>query len=131
MKRNGIGLMELTVAGAVLAVMMAVSMQLLGVIACERKAASRRQTAVREAGNLMQRVSALPWEKLDRQALDELSLSETAAAELPHAELEATIEDESSPSVETKSKRIGISIRWRDSHGQPVAPVRLTAWRYQ
>ena len=128
--------MELIAAGAVLAVMMATGLQLLGLLASGRKALRQRQTAVREAGNLMQRASALPWDKLNLQTLDQLSLSENAHDELPHARLDVSVEETPSttadqPSAEPKGKRISISIRWMDNKGRPAAPVKLVAWRYR
>ena len=52
MRKNGISLVELIVASAILTVMMAVSLQLLGLVASGRKAVRQRQTAVREAGGV-------------------------------------------------------------------------------
>jgi len=120
----------------VLTATMAVSLQLLGILVSDGRAARRQQTAVREATNLMQRASALPWDKLNGQTLGDFSLSRNTADELPHAELQATVEETASDAaaarpLEAEAKRISISIRWKDDRGQPVAPVRLTAWRYQ
>ena len=121
--------MELIVASAILAVMMAVSLQLLGLVASGRKAVRQRQTAVREAGNLMQRASALPWDKLDQQTLEGFSLAENIADELQDVRLIVTVVE--TPAAELKTKRISISIGWKDNKGQLVAPVKLTAWRHQ
>ena len=129
MRKNGISLVELIVASAILAVMMAVSLQLLGLVASGRKAVQQRQTAVREAGNFMQRASALPWDKLDQQTLEGFSLSGNTADELQDARLIVTVLE--TPSAELKTKRISISITWKDNKGQLVAPVKLTAWRHQ
>lgn len=128
MKRNGISFLELVAAGAVLVVMLATSLQLLGVIASNRRAICRRQTAVLAAANLMERVSARPLDRLDTESLSRMRLSEDVARELPEAELEMAVDETSD---EPKGKRISISLRWKDNKGQFVAPVKLVAWRYR
>jgi hypothetical protein len=126
MKRHGITILETIVAGVLLAATMSVCLQLLGAHAAQQQAIQRRQAAVREAANVMERAAAVPFRELTPQRLAEIQLSPEASATLPDGEL--TIELAVVPE-DPGARRITVSIRWQDRNGEWLKPVQLTAWR--
>jgi hypothetical protein len=122
---RGFTLVELAGAMLVMAVVMALTLQLLTWVAAERRGASRRQWALREADNVLERVVARPWDELsgDRLAADDVT--ERIRRELPDGRL--NIDVRPSPSG-PETKRVRVEIRWRGPSGADEAPVRLTTW---
>ena len=124
-RRSGFSLIELTVAGGLLIVAMTVTVQVVGWVARERLAVERRERALLEAENLMERALALPWDGLTAESAGRLMVSESTARLLrrPTLELAVTPYDDA-----PARKRVSVSLRWLDRAGQPEAPVRLVAW---
>lgn len=122
--RRGVGLVEIAIAVVLLAVAMSLTVRLLGWIALERRAAERRQWAAQEVANLMEELTALPWDRVaaDRPMVDRLRRE--SAAKLPGGELTVDVTEEPSP----RAKRIALRLRWRNRAGEWDAPVRLTSW---
>jgi hypothetical protein len=123
-------LVELTIAALLLGVAMTATVQILGWVAAERRSLERRQCAVQEAGNLMERLSARPWDRLPAAGVRDVTLSEPARRLLPGAELTVAV-DEPDRTGPVESKRIALRIRWRNRAGGWDAPVRLSAWTYR
>lgn len=119
-------LLETIVAAAMLTGMMTVCLQMLSVVAAQHRATETRQLAIREAANVMERLSAMPWDELTTETLEAEKLSESASRRLTGAELTIDVTESSDPLDE---KRIALSIRWKDRAGQFIRPVKLTAWR--
>lgn len=127
-RRPGFGLIEMAVTGVLIAAAMAATLQVVGWVALERRGVERRERAVLEASNLMERIAARPWGELSTEALGPIRMAEASAAFLPGSTLEikvATAEDA------PPRKRITVEIRWLDRSGRPEAPVRLVAWAYR
>ena len=127
-RRRGFTLLEITVSAVLLATAMSLTVQLLGALAAERRAAERQLCAVQEVANLMERVASRPWEDVTPESLRAVRLSDRAMQALPGAELAATVDDASATRGE---KRISLRLRWRNRAGTWSAPVRLTAWIYR
>lgn len=121
-------LLETVVAAAMLTGIMTVCLQMLGVVAAQHRVIEKRQMAIREAANAMERLSAMPWDELTTETLqdEKLKLSDAASRRLTGAELTVDVTESSDP---VDAKRIALSIRWKDRAGQFVQPVKLTAWR--
>ncbi len=128
MKRRGIYLLEMSVAGVLLLAMMALCVRYFAVTAAERRVLDQRQAALGEAANVMERISAMPWSDLTAEGLAKTSLSPEAKIALPDGELKIDIADED---AKPEARRITVTIRWQDDEGQWVQPVRLAAWRYK
>jgi hypothetical protein len=127
-RRPGFGLIELAITGVLIAAAMATTLQVVGWVALDRRAVERRERAVLEASNLMERIAARPWDELKTEALSLLKLSETASRFLPGSTLELKVE----PTEEAPArKKLTVEVRWRDRSGRPEAPVRLVAWAYR
>jgi hypothetical protein len=128
MKRRGMTLMETSVAGALLLIFMAVGVRFMAVSIAQRQALDQRQTALQEAANIMEKLSALSWSDLTAEAAAKISLTAETKAILPEGELKIDVTDEAGKPV---GKHIIVTIRWRDNSGEWTDPVRLAAWRYQ
>lgn len=128
MSRRGMTVLELFFAGALLVVLMTVCLQMFSAAATQRRATQQRQTAIREAANLMERLSSTAWDELVPEAVGDVQLSEQARQALPGGEVEIQL---SSPADQPDAKRIVVWLRWQDRTGQPIRPVRLVAWRYR
>jgi len=128
MTRRGMTMLELLLAGVLLGVLMTVCLQMLSAAAAQRRAADDRQTAVREAANLMERLSTVSFDALTPEGVGQVQLSDVARRALPGGELEVQL---SSPPEQPGAKRIVVLLRWQDRTGRFVRPVRLVAWRYR
>jgi hypothetical protein len=127
-RRPGFGLIEMAIAGLLIAAAMAATLQVVGWVATERRAVERRERAVLEASNLLERITARPWDELSTEALGSIKLNEQASAFLPGSALALKVVPfEDAPS----RKRITVELRWQDRSGRPEAPVRLVAWIYR
>ncbi len=129
MNRRGFTMLEMVVAAALLGTLLIVTLKMLGAVADWRRDADRRQLAVIEAANVMEWLSARPWDELTPEAVADVRLPESVTRQLPGAELKIEVVD--SPAGEKPpAKRIAVSIRWRDRAGRMVQPVAVTMWRY-
>jgi Tfp pilus assembly protein PilE len=117
--------MELIAAVAILMVLLAICLEILGAAAAGRRAAAGRQAAVLEAANVLERVAARPWDELEAE---KAQLSPAARALLPEAELKIVV---AAAPDEPEAKLITVSLRWQGSNSLPVPPVCLSAWRYR
>ena len=126
--RRGFTLLELFVAGALLGVLLTICLQLWGATAAQQRAVRQRQTALREAANLLERLATRPWTKLTAAELSGWTLSPAAEASLPDARLEIQIAEPAEP---VAAKRITVLIHWPDRDGRPPHAVRLVAWRHR
>lgn len=122
---RGFTLPEVLVAAVVLGAAMTVFVQMLSAMAARDREAARRTTALAEAGNALERLTAMPWNELTPELAAQASLSPAAAEHLPGGELQASIESlESQP----PARRIAVEVRWKDRRGRPATPVKLMAW---
>jgi prepilin-type N-terminal cleavage/methylation domain-containing protein len=123
--RRGFGLVELSIATLLLAVAMAIVVQVAGWLAAERRGAERRQRAIQEAANLMERLTSRPWDELTPDLARSQALSPATAAVLRNGVLQVAIVPEAGKPT---TKRIAIRLGWGDPAGGGPAPVRLVAW---
>lgn len=124
---DGATVVEAIVAMTVALAVLATVGQLLGLAIGQRRAATQRAVAVREAGNLMEELMAWPWAEITPDKLEQVPLSESCRQILPGARLQLKASAEGEPAA---AQRISIRIDWQDTAGQRGEPVRLAAWRY-
>ena len=123
-------LLETAVACVLLAALAGVCLKSFAAAAAQRLAIDQRQIALRAAANLLEKLTALPWDDIDKAA--DKSFSESSQKALPEELDGAEIKIEVVPAAgEPAAKRLAVSIRWQDKDNQWVEPVRLTAWRYK
>jgi hypothetical protein len=128
--RRGSFLAELAISAAMLMIAMALTVKVLGWVGAQRRAWERRQVAVAEAANLMERLSAWPFEGVTPSSTRALALSPRARQSLPWAELKVDVR-ENDAAGGTGSKRLSVNLRWHNRSGEWDAPVQLTSWIYR
>jgi hypothetical protein len=111
-------------------VAMTLTVKVLGWVGAERHNVERRQCAQQEVSNLMERLTARPFDAVTTTAARQMTLSPAARKLLPGGELEANVV-ENDPSGGQGSKRIALQLRWRTRSGEWDSPVRLTSWVYR
>ncbi len=127
-RRRGFGLVEMAISGLMLAAAMAATVQVVGRVSAERRSVARRERALVEASNLMERIAARPFEEITPEALAAIRLPEAARESLPDSTLGATVTSADDPPAR---KRIVVEVRWRDRSGRAESPVRLVAWAFR
>jgi hypothetical protein len=120
-------LVEVTMASVILMVLMSVAIKVVGFVAHERGAASRRQRALVEAGNAMERITAYSFDQVTPEEAKRIVLPESARHALPGSELTVDVTTVDRP-ADRAAKRITVRLRWRDRAGNWEAPIRLTSW---
>jgi hypothetical protein len=126
-RRRGSLLVEVTMAAVLLMIAMTLTVKVLGLVALERRTSERRQRALIEVANVMERISAHPFDEVTAELAGRLTLSPPARQSLPESELAVEILG-AEPGPGRSAKRIAIKLRWRGPGGEWVAPVRLTSW---
>jgi type II secretory pathway pseudopilin PulG len=117
-------MVELLVSVGLLATLATVCVQLSGTASAEQRALRRRQAAMNEAANVLERLSLRAWNELTDKNLAEFPLSAAARQSVSEARLEVHVAE---PAGQAGTKRISVHIR----DGRPAQSVRLTAWRYR
>lgn len=117
-------------SGVMLAIAMALTVKVLGWVAMERRASDRRQWAAQEVCNLMERVTAKPYDAVSEGSVGNVVLSPQARQMLPGAELRVEVVEDG-PAGGKGSKRVAVQLRWHDRSGGWDAPARLTSWIYR
>ena len=125
--RRGSLLPELAMAGVMLTIAMAMTVKVLGYAGLQRRSAEERQRAILEVANIMERITAEPFDEVTAERARRLSISPMAAGSLPGAELAVEVAAEQ-PGSGRSSKRIAVRLRWKGRSGEWEAPVRLTTW---
>jgi hypothetical protein len=129
MKRNsrGMTVLELAVAGVLLAALTAVCVKFFAAAAGQRRALAERHAALRVAGNLMERLAARPYDQLTAEKLAQEKLPPQIAAVLPKANLKIDVADAVGPPA---GKRITLRMSWPGLDLAAPLSVQLTTWRY-
>ncbi len=127
-QRRGFSLLEIFVAGTLLAALLSICLQIIKATTEQQRAIEHRQLAVQEAANLMERLCGRPWPQLTPEAVRQVQLREEMRQVLPGAELAIDVVQ---PAGEPAAKRISVQIRWQDKANRATRPVRLVAWKYR
>jgi hypothetical protein len=126
-RRRGSLLVEVAMAAVLLMIAMTLTVKVIGLVALERRASERRQRALVEVANVMERITAHPFDDVTPELAGRLALSPPAKQSLPDSELAVNVAA-SEPGPGRSAKRIAIMLRWRGPDGEWMAPVRLTSW---
>jgi Tfp pilus assembly protein PilV len=125
--RRGSLLAEVTMAAVLLMIAMTLTVKVMGYAGIERRATERRQRALLEVANLMERITAYQFDEVTSGRAGRMTISDEARRSLPDPELVVDVA-EKPPGVGRRAKRIAISLRWRGRSGEWERPVRLTSW---
>lgn len=126
--RRGFIIAELIAALALLAALLAISLQLVSVARVNRQAIDQRGLALVVMGNCLERLAATSWDDLPAAARAAEILPPSVAAQLPGAALHVEL---IAPSEEPNARRISATLTWEGTGGRPADPLRVTTWRYR
>jgi hypothetical protein len=127
-RHSGVTLIEVSVSILLVAALGSLLAQALVSRAGQQRSIEHRELAVVEAGNLMEQMTALPWNDLTQERLAQFTLSDNLRRAIPAAKLDVAIE----PAAEKpEARRISISIDYPGPGGQPARATRLTSWVYR
>ena len=130
-RRRGILLMEVFIACGLLAVVVAVTVEMLSMTATARRAGDRREMALQEAANAVERAAAIPFAELSDERLSQIKLSPAVAALLPGAKLKLVSEpgDELADNA-LPAHHVTVEVSWTSATGGNESPVRLDFWTF-
>ncbi len=127
--RRGSLLAEVGISMVVLVIVMGLTVKVLATIAQERRAAADRQLGALEAGNLMERITAHPFDQVTPELARSISVSDLTRRSLRDCEMAVDLSGgEKNATGVQSAKRVMIRLRWKGAGGQWQAPVRLTSW---
>jgi type II secretory pathway pseudopilin PulG len=126
-RRPAYTLLELTVAAAMLGVLLAASLQMLSALTSYHRSAERRAIALEAVQFVADQASNLPWSELTTESASQVKIPAALSERLPNAALKISVTTEAEP---TESKRIMVELTWADAKGRTGAPARLTTWAY-
>ena len=86
-----------------------------------------RRIATQEAGNLMEQVAAIPWDKLTPETSAQWQLADDLLKALPGAKLTAAVTEQGDA---IPAKRIELVVSWNGEPGAIANQVRLVTWRF-
>ncbi|MEX0715865.1 MAG: hypothetical protein WD066_04725 [Planctomycetaceae bacterium] len=123
--RRGSLVIELIAGLGVIGAVAAMALPLLTAVEAHRRATERRQIALVEAENILERLSLAPWDEIDGESAKSVELPPRCREALPGAELAVAVSD---PTGVPPAKRIAVRIAWREGESSAVAAVRLVMW---
>jgi Tfp pilus assembly protein PilV len=126
--RRGFTLLEAFVAAAVLGALTVACLKFFTAGAAQQEAMRDRSRAAQLAANVMERLTAQPWDQLTAEKVRPLQDAEDLRQSLPDSKIEIQI---TQPSGEPGAKQIAVLVRWPSRSDVPPRPVRLVAWRYR
>jgi hypothetical protein len=126
MKRasRGAFLLEAAVAGALVAVLLTITLRLLGIAAIERRAAEKRAIAIEEVAGAVERARALDWEETTQDRLAKISVSPALPNLLPGAKLSWSLETSADG---PPAKIVRAELTWNGPTAG-TTPARLSYW---
>jgi|SRR3954451_15357489 prepilin-type N-terminal cleavage/methylation domain-containing protein len=122
--RRGFTLLELSVAAAMLAMLMASAVQMIRLVSSHQRAAERRVVALEAVQSVADEIGNMRWDTVTIESAKQVTIPKPLQSYLPGATLNVAMNDEATP----VSKRLRIELSWPGADGKPVAPVRLTTW---
>jgi hypothetical protein len=118
-------LLEITIAAALLAALMTVSVQMIRALGGQQRSVERRALAIRTVQALVEQISNTPWEELSNESVEQLEIPSMVTGHLPNATLTIALDEEREP---VAAKRVTVELQWNGPGGQPAGPARLTTW---
>jgi len=124
-RRIAFTLLELTLATALLAALLATSLQMLHALSDHQRNTGRRAIAMQAVQAVSEQIGNLPWDQLETETAQHIELLSQFESRLPGAKLIVAVAEEPMP---VASKRITVALIWTGAKGEIGAPVRLTSW---
>ena len=123
--RRAMSLLEITIAAALLAALMTVSVQMIRALGGQQRSVERRALAMRTVQALAEQIGNTPWEELTAESAGLVEIPTVVATHLPESKLTVALEEEQEPIA---AKRVTVQLQWNGPGGQPTGPARLTTW---
>lgn len=133
MKRNGFTIAETAVAIAILGVALGVGLQIVSATAAAEARLHRRQLAIQETQNQLERIEMLSWDELTEEASKSLVPSDAAKEQLKAVQVTLRVEGEAhvGKAEETpQAKRVVVTLTWQEPKHEKASTVRLVTWRF-
>ena len=124
-RRIAFTLVELTLATALLAALLATSLQMLHALSDHKRSTVRRAIAMQAVQAMSEQIGNLPWDQLTTESAQHFELLPDFESRLPGAKVAIAVAEEPMP---VASKRITVALTWTGAKGEIGAPVRLTSW---
>jgi hypothetical protein len=118
-------LLEITIAAALLAALMTVSVQMIRALGSQQRSVERRALAIRTVQALVEQISNTPWEELTTASVERIEIPSMVSGHLPNPVLTIAVNEERDL---VAAKRVTIELQWSGPSGQPAGPARLTTW---
>jgi hypothetical protein len=118
--------MELTVATAVLAVLLASTTKMISVASDYVRLNERRSTALQAIQAVAEEIENIPWDSLDQESASEVAIPAALVGRLPGLKLATLVNNETDP----VAKRVSVELTWNGRGAQQAGPVRLTIWSF-
>jgi hypothetical protein len=125
--RLGSTLLEVIMASAMLAVLLATMLQMLRATNNHQRSNERRVIALQAVQAVADQVANIPWEQLTAESAKQVTIPRPLQSYLPGSTLAITVDEEPAPAA---AKRIHVELAWNSADGKPGAPVRLTSWAF-
>jgi hypothetical protein len=117
-------MMELIASAALIGVVLLTVLPTLGSVTRMQRESAQRQLAVREVGNVLERIAAARLSRrLSPEFLDSLAVSPAVAASLSGSRLDIRASDSAGPPA---GKQLTVSLTWTNDAGAVVVPVTVT-----
>jgi len=126
--RPGFTLIEVAAAAVLMGALLLLLGQAVGWVAVARRAADRRQAALLEASNVLEQLTAMPFDTIQGDMGEKIGLSKTAADLLGKDALQVDVQ---LVPDEPAAKRIVVAVRYGAQREAPATSVRLVTWVYQ
>ncbi len=125
-RRRGFTFIEVAVATAMLAVLLAMVGQLVVLVARHARVAEEHATALQIVENCVEEITNLPWDRINETRIASMKFPQSVRERWPQAMLTGSVDSTSDP---VEAKRVSLSLAL---HSDSRAPsVRLTTWVYR
>lgn len=125
--RRGVTLFELMVALVVMTTAMMAIVQLLAMVASQRRMLEQRRAAFTEVANQAERVALMPWNAVQSKEGVAWEFSAESRTALPQGTSTIEVKEETEPA---NSRRIRLLVRSPNSVGQMIELADLTVWKF-
>lgn len=126
-RRAAFSLLELTVAAAIMASIIAASLQMLHALEGYQRRCERIRSAQQAVAAVAEEVGNLPWDTLSTDAAQTIKLPKSLQDRLQGTTLTVRVLDESEP---TSSKRIHVALTENPNSGELRTLSRITCWSF-
>jgi hypothetical protein len=118
----------MAVAATVFGTALIAFVPLLKSVGEQQRAAQQHFFALREADNVLERLTQRPWNEITTDEFAKITLTEEAQQFLPQAKLQVTVHE--SPQL-PREKRVSVELSWMPRRGNAHQSVKLVAWFIQ